>query len=82
MSEINEATVRAEFHREVNLIATGRIVAVDANGSVREFAEIPGPSRMIENDFLVQLFEFGAHAKKRAASRRISTMRSISAVVL
>ena len=37
---------------------------------------------MIENDFLIKLFEFRIHEKKRTAARRISIIRSISAVVL
>jgi hypothetical protein len=37
---------------------------------------------MIENDFLIKLFEFHTQAKKRTAAPRMSIMRSISAVVL
>ena len=44
----------------------------------RQLAEISRTARMIENHFLVELFEIRVHAKKRAASRRISIMRSIS----
>ena len=66
----------------MNLIAARGIIAMHAHLCVGQLAEIPRPPRMIENDFLIKLFEFRAHEKKRAAARRISIMRSISAVVL
>src|SRR5205807_1055643 len=80
--DLVQSALRAEFHSKMNLIAAGGIVAVDANGSIGQLPEIPRPPRMIEDDFLVKFFEFRAHKKKRAASRRISIMRSISAMVL
>jgi hypothetical protein len=36
--------------------------------SVGQLSKIPGPARMIENDFLVKLFDFGRHEKKRTAA--------------
>src|SRR2546421_23927 len=80
--DLVQSALRAEFHGEMNLIAAGGIVAVHADGSIGQLPEIPRPPRMIEDDFLVKFFEFRAHEKKRAASRRISIMRSISAMVL
>ena len=78
----SKLAIRTEFHPEMNLVAAGRIIAVDTHRRVGQLPKIPRPSRMIQNHFLVKLFEFRAHAKKRTAARRISIMRSISSVVL
>ena len=48
----------------------------------RNLAEIPGTLGVIEDDLLVEVFQFGVHEKKRTAPSRISIMRSISEVVL
>ena len=66
----------------MNFIAAGRIIAMHSNRSIGQFSKIPRPARMIENDFLVKLFDFGRHEKKRTAARRISIIRSISSIVL
>ena len=66
----------------MNLVAARGIVAVHEDVGVLQLAEISRTSRMIENHLLVKLFEFGAHAKNARRRRRISIMRSISAVVL
>ena len=80
--DILQASIRAEFHVQIDLIATGGIIAVDSHRRVRQPPKIPRASRMIENDFLIKLFQFRIHEKKRTAARRISIIRSISAVVL
>ena len=74
--------VGPELDAEMNFIAAGRVIAVHHHIRFLQHAKISRPSRMIENDFLVKLFEVHAQAKKRAASRRISIIRSISSVVL
>jgi len=80
--DILQAATVTKFHPEMNFIAAGRIIAVHSNSCVSKFAEIPRPPRMIEDDFLVEFFEFRVHEKKRTAACRISIIRSISAVVL
>ena len=80
--DLLQFAVRPEFHAEMNLIAARRVIAMHPHRCVSQLAEIPRAPRMIENDFLIKLFEFRAHAKKRAAARRISIMRSISSIVL
>jgi hypothetical protein len=77
-----EFSVGTEVDAEMDFVAAGGIVAVDENVGVGERAEVSRTPGMIENDFLVKLFEFGAHEKKRAASPRMSIILSISAVVL
>jgi hypothetical protein len=52
----------------MNFVTARWIITVHEHGSVGETPKIPGFSRMIENDFLVKLFEFRAHAKKRTAA--------------
>ena len=74
--------VGTEVDAEMDFIAASGVVAMDENVGVRKRAEVSGAPGMIEDHFLIKLFEFRAHAKKRAASPRISIMRSISAVVL
>src|ERR1700741_656252 len=83
-----------EFHGELDFIAARRIIPAHPHRRVREFAKIPGPPRMIEDDFLIKLFDFRDHdcgrtrdrpslgEKKRAALWRISIIRSISSIVL
>jgi hypothetical protein len=54
----------------MNFVAARRIIAVDADCSVRQLAEIPRPPRVIEDHFLVKFFEiakFLVHLKKRTA---------------
>ena len=70
------------MHAEIDLIATCRVIAMHPHRSVCQIAKIPRTSRMIENDFLIKLLQFQIHEKKRIAARRISIMRSISAIVL
>ena len=78
-----DRAVGAEFHREMNFIAARWIVAVNANDVAFQFAEVPRPTRVIENHLLVEFLQLGIHAaKKRTAPSRISIMRSISASVL
>ena len=77
-----EFAVGAEVNAEMDFVTAGGVIAVNQDVGVRERPEISRTPGMIEDDFLVELFEFGAHAKKRAASRRMSIMRSISSVVL
>src|SRR5205085_7644637 len=77
-----EFSVGIEVNSEMDFVTTGGVIAVNQDVGVRERPEISRAPGMIEDDFLIELFEFGAHAKKRAASRRMSTMRSISSVVL
>ena len=62
-----QATVRTEFHSEVNLIAAGRIITVNTHRGVGELPKISRSSRMIENHFLIELFEFRAHGLLRWA---------------
>ena len=80
--DILQASVGIEFYSEMNLIAAGRIIAVHSHRSISQIAKISRPTRMIENHFLVKLFDFGAHEKKRTAAWSISIIRSISSVVL
>ena len=80
--DLLHASVCAEFHAQIDFIAARWIVAVHMHSRVGELAEIPRPPRVIENHFLIKLFEFRIHEKKRTAARRISIMRSISAFVL
>jgi len=80
--DLLHASIYPEFHAQIDLITARWIVAVDTHSRVGELTEIPRPPRVIENDFLIEFFEFRIHEKKQTAARRISIMRSISAVVL
>ena len=80
--QLLQSSVRPEFHSQIDLIAARRIIAMHLHGGIDEVSKIPRFSRMIENHFLIQFFELRVHEKKRTAPRRISIMRSISAVVL
>ena len=65
----------------MNLVAARGIVAMHKHRRVSEISKISRTARMVENNLLVKFFEFRTHEKKRTAARRISIMRSISAVV-
>jgi hypothetical protein len=52
----------------MDLVAARGVVAMHQNRSVSEISKIPRASRMIENNFLVKLFEFRNHEKKRTAA--------------
>ena len=80
--DILQTSVRAKFHVQIDLIPTRRVIAVDSHRRVRQPSKIPRVSRMIQNDFLIKCFQFVIHEKNRTAARRISIMRSISAVLL
>ena len=80
--DIVQAPISVELYAEVNFIAARRIVAMHPHRSIGKFSKIPRPPRMIENDFLIKLFDFSSQEKKRTAARRISIIRSISSVVL
>ena len=56
--DVLQASVRIEFYREMNFVAARRIIAVHQHRSVRQLAEIPRPPRMIEDHFLIKLFDF------------------------
>src|SRR5213596_62409 len=89
-----QASIRIEFHGEMNLIPACGIIAMHPDRGIGQLAKIPRPARMIEDDFLIEFFDFRDHGrgwtgdrpslgeKKRAAAWRISTMRSISSIVL
>src|SRR5437763_16263221 len=77
-----QRAIRVPLYPEMNFVAAGRIIAMHEHGCVWERPEIPRSARVIENDLLIQLFEFCVHEKKRTAFCRISTIWSISSVVL
>jgi hypothetical protein len=52
----------------MNLIAARGVIAMHENRSISEISKISRASRMIENNLLVQLFEFWNHEKKRTAA--------------
>jgi hypothetical protein len=66
--DIFQPAARVEFHSKMNLVAARWVIAMHQNRSVSEISKIPRASRMIENDFLVKLFEFRNHEKKRTAA--------------
>src|SRR5437868_5236385 len=80
--DILQPPTGVEFYGQMNFVAARGVIAMHAHGCVGQFAKISRSTRMIEDDFLIQLFEFLAHEKKRAAACRISIMRSISSLVL
>ena len=67
---------------QMNLVSASRIISMHAHRGVGQFSEIPRFPRVIENYFLIQLFEFRGHLKKRTAAWRMSIIRSTSSVVL
>ena len=52
----------------MNLIAARRIIAVNKDRGIGQLSEITGSPRMIENHFLIKLFQVRAHEKNRPAS--------------
>jgi hypothetical protein len=80
--DILQAVGLAKFYAKMNFIAAGWIIAVHQHGGIGQFSKVPRTPRMIEDDFLVKLFQFCVQEKKREAASRISIIRSISSVVL
>src|SRR5438128_1284423 len=56
--DVLQASARTEFYREMNFVAARWIIAVHPHRCVGQLAEIPRPARMIEDHFLVKLFDF------------------------
>src|SRR6476620_10517755 len=52
----------------MNVVSARRIITMHQYGSVRQFAKIPRPPRMIEDHVLVKLFNFRAHDRGRTAA--------------
>ena len=88
--DVLQPSVGIEFHGEMNFVAARRIIPVHPHRRVGQLAKIPRPPRMIEDHFLIKLFDFRDHdsgrtrdrpslgEKKRTALWRISIIRSIS----
>ena len=68
--DILQTSPSIEFYPEMNFIPARRIIAMHAYGSVGKLSKIPRPSRMIENDVLIKLFDFRIHEKKRTAAAK------------
>ena len=66
--DILQSSPGVKFYAEMNFIAASRVIAMHPNGSVDKVSKIPGPTRMIENDLLIKLFDFLDHEKKRTAA--------------
>src|ERR1700730_3506154 len=81
-SDLVDPPSRRLAHEYGDLVSARRVVTFSLDGGWREFAKIPGPLRVIQDDRLVQFVYLHQTPKYRMASRNTSTRRSISLSVL
>ena len=52
----------------MNFVPARGIIPVHPHGRVGQLAKVPWPARVIEDHFLIKLFDFWDHEKKRTAA--------------
>lgn len=70
--EVFDVSVGSGLQFEVNFISAGGVISVHGDSGLVEFAVVPRALGVIEDDLLVEFFEFGVHTAIGSGFRRRS----------